>query len=176
MAKSDSERDRIVTTESMNSEARVRLSDALRGKGAHLSFDEAVRDFPEALINSKPEHVPYSFWHMLEHIRITQWDLFRYFADPKHVSPDWPAEYWPPQDTTTDSAGWNSTIEQYRADLAACIEFLRDPAVNLLAPLAHTRNRSVLRSAYMIVDHTAYHLGEFVMARQMLGYWKSELG
>lgn len=167
--------DKSVTVDSMNEEARVRLVDALQGKGAHLSFDQAVRDFPERLMNQKPANVPYTFWHQLEHIRITQWDLFRYIADPKHVSPEWPKQYWPPQDGHIDVAGWDATIRQYRSDLADLLELVRDPHINLLAPVPHTRNRSVLRSAYLIVDHTAYHLGEFVMARQILGAWESEL-
>ncbi len=167
--------DGTVSIDAMNAEAKVRLVDALKGKGAHLDFDGAVRDFPERLMNEKPAHVPYTFWHQLEHIRIAQWDMFRYIVDPKHVSPDWPKGYWPAQDAKTDRAGWDRTIAQYHADLRSLVEAVSDPKVNLLAPVKHMNNRSVLRSGFIVVDHTAYHLGEFVMARQILGEWKSEL-
>jgi hypothetical protein len=164
-----------MSVEAMNREARTRLTGALEGKGAHLTFEEAVRDFPQSLMNTKPAHVPYTFWHQLEHIRITQWDMLRYIADPKHVSPDWPRGYWPDQGATTDRAGWERTIEQYLGDRADLIALAKDPEVNLLAPVAHMENRSILRSAFIIVDHTSYHLGEFVMARQIHGAWTSLL-
>jgi hypothetical protein len=55
-----------MSVEAMNREARMRLVAALEGKAAHLTFEEAVRDFPESLMNTKPAHVPYTFWHQLE--------------------------------------------------------------------------------------------------------------
>ena len=161
--------------ESANTEARVRLVAALRGKGAHLSFDEAVRDFPAKLMNEKPNNVPYSFWHQLEHIRITQWDLLKYIADPKHESSDWPAGYWPGQDATADAKAWEETIARYHADLEELVALVQNPKLQLLEPVPHMENRSIMRSTMMVVDHTAYHLGEFVMARQILGHWKSML-
>ncbi len=164
-----------VSAQQMNDEARTRLTDALETKGAHLSFANAVRDFPEKLMNEKPPHVPYSFWHQLEHIRRTQRDMIDYIKDPKYVSPEWPREYWPPQDATTDRAGWDKTVNEYLADRQEFIELVSEPETNLLAPVEHMGNRSILRSTLIIVDHTSYHLGEFVMGRQILGEWKSEL-
>ncbi|HUX12917.1 MAG TPA: DinB family protein [Spirochaetia bacterium] len=158
-----------------NAETRIRLVAALRGKGAHLSFDDAIHDFPADIMNEKPNNVPYSFWHQLEHIRITQWDILKYIADPNHRSPEWPAGYWPAQSARADGAAWQKTLKQYHADLNALVALVEDPAAELLAPVAHMENRSIMRSTMIIVDHTAYHLGEFVMARQILGYWKSEL-
>jgi hypothetical protein len=163
------------TIEEMNEEARVRLVSGLEGKGAHLSFEDAVRGFPEGLMNTKPPHVPYTFWHQLEHIRITQGDMIGYILDPDHVSPEWPAGYWPPQDEQTEGKGWQKTIRSYTADRGRFIELLRDSKRNLLARVKHLGNRSILRCTLIIIDHTAYHLGEFVMGRQILGAWESEL-
>lgn len=161
--------------EAANAEAGVRLVSALRGKGAHLGFDEAIRDFPAKLMNEKPNHVPYSFWHQLEHIRIAQWDMVNYIEDPSHRSPDWPAGYWPAHDATADPAAWNKTIALYHSDLEELIALIENPTTELLAPVLHMENRSIMRSAMLVVDHTAYHVGEFVMARQILGHWKSML-
>lgn len=164
-----------ISAEQMNDEARKRLVSALEGKGAHLSFDGAVRDFPERLMNEKPPHVPYTFWHQLEHILRTQEDMIAYIRDPNYVSPEWPKAYWPPQDEKTDRAGWEKTIRQFHESRDRFVGLVSDPATNLLAPVKHMENRSVLRSTLIIIDHTAYHLGEFVMGRQILGEWKSEL-
>lgn len=156
-------------------EARARLADGLEGRGAHLTFEEAVRDFPDGLINAKPAHVPYSFWHQLEHIRIAQWDMLRYIQDPGHRSPDWPEGYWPAPEAAADRAGWDRTVERYLADRRELVALVRDPGVDLLAPVAHMENRSIFRAALVIIDHTAYHLGELIMGRQILGAWKSLL-
>jgi len=158
-----------------NGEAKQRLVTSLRGKGAHLSYEDAVRDFPARLINTRPDHVPYTFWHQLEHIRIAQLDMLRYIADPQYVSPPWPAGYWPDTHATADESAWKKTIAAYYADLEELITLIEDPSCNVLAPVSHMEDRSIMRSALVLVDHTAYHVGEFVMARQILGEWKSEL-
>ncbi len=164
-----------ITVDQMNEEARVRLIDGLENKGAHLSFEDAVRDFPENLMNEKPSHVPYTFWHQLEHIRRTQEDMLRYIRDPSYVAPVWPKDYWPDQSARTDRKGWDTTIRKYLADRKTFVELVADPTTNLLAPVKRLNNRSVLRCALIVIDHTAYHLGELVMGRQILGAWKSEL-
>ena len=163
------------TIAAANAEARQHLIAALEGRGAHLSFDDAIRDFPVELMNTSPAHVPYTFWHQLEHIRIAQWDLLKYITDPKHRSPNWPKEYWPERSAQADQATWDRTVAQYRADRDALTALLAEERRDLFAPVAHMENRSIMRSVLLVIDHTAYHLGEFVMARQILGAWESEL-
>ena len=158
-----------------NDEAKRRLIPALEGKGAHLTFEDAIEDFPVKLMNTKPNNVPYTFWHQLEHMRIAQWDILRYIQDPEHKSPSWPGGYWPKQGSKTDAAGWQNTIAQFFADRRELIRLIQDPECNVLEPVEHMSDRSILRQALLVVDHNAYHLGEFVMGRQILGAWKSEL-
>ena len=169
------EKEPKISVEQMNEEARKRLVTGLEGHGAHLSFDDAVQDFPERLMNEKPSHVPYTFWHQLEHILRTQEDMINYIQNQEYVSPEWPGAYWPGQDEKTDRAGWEKTIQKYHESCGRFIRLVKDPKTNLLAPVKHMKNQSILRSALIIIDHTAYHLGEFVMGRQILGAWKSEL-
>ncbi len=54
---------------------RDQLLHLLRGGNAHLTFDEAVANFPVERMNDRPPHVPYTPWHLLEHIRLAQWDI-----------------------------------------------------------------------------------------------------
>ena len=158
-----------------NNEAKRRLIPALEGKGAHLCFEEAIEDFPDKLMNQKPDNVPYTFWHQLEHMRIAQWDILRYIQDPDHQSPVWPDEYWPGQNAEADRSAWQRTVDQFLADRQELIKLIQDPGCNVLSPVKHMSNRSILRQALLVVDHTAYHLGEFVMGRQVLGAWQSAL-
>ena len=156
-------------------EAKTRLISSLRGHGAHLSVEEATAKFPPELINEKPSNVPYTFWHQLEHIRICQWDILKYVLDPAHVSPSWPAGYWPDQELTAHAETWAKTLADYASDLEELVEFIERADTDVLAPVSHNNGRSVMGSALMIIDHTSYHLGEFVMGRQVFGAWDSAL-
>ncbi len=140
-------------------------------ESAHMSLDEAVADFPVRHINTKPPNLTYSFWHILEHIRIAQTDLLEYVQAPKHVSPEWPEGYWPAPDATTDAAGWKRTIAAIKKDLRGMDKLLADPRVDVFAPVPFAKNKSVLRCAFLVLDHNAYHLGEFAILRQVMELW-----
>jgi len=62
---------------------------------AHVSFEDSVADLPKALRTRIPESLPYSIWQLVEHIRITQWDIVEFCASAAHESPPWPKGYWP---------------------------------------------------------------------------------
>lgn len=156
-------------------QAKELLAHGLRGEGAHLSLEAAVAEFPEELINTAPPNVPYTFWHQLEHIRTAQEDLWRYAADPEHVSPPWPDGYWPAAGERADRNAWEKTVQAILRDRESFIAFIIEPQRDIFAPVAHMDGGSVFRTALLAIDHTAYHLGEFVMGRQMLGHWRSEL-
>ena len=156
-------------------EAKERLVRSLQTKGAHLPFEDAVKDFPERLINEKPSNVPYTFWHQIEHIRICQWDILEYVKKPDHTSPSWPAGYWPDPAATAGKAAWDKSIEQYYSDRKDFVAMIQADNVQVLAPVQHNNGRSIMGSVLIVVDHNAYHLGEFVMGRQILGAWQSAL-
>jgi hypothetical protein len=144
----------------------------LDGHQAHMTFDDAVDDFPMNLINTRPPNVPYTPWHLLEHLRITQWDILEYTRDPKHVSPQWPEGYWPARDAQADEAKWNETIRQFRADLDAMKAIVADPNTDLFTPIPHGYGgHTVLREALLIADHNAYHIGELGILRQVMNAW-----
>ena len=39
---------------------------------------------------AKVDGVPHSPWHLLEHLRICQWDILEFSRNPDHVSPEFP--------------------------------------------------------------------------------------
>lgn len=153
---------------------RALIREVLTQERGHMGLDEAVADFPVKHINTKPPNVDYSFWHILEHLRIAQWDLLEYVQNPKHVSPEWPEGYWPAPDATTDAAGWKRTIAAIRKDLARLDRMLADPAVDLFAPVPFANDKTVLRCTFLAVDHNAYHLGEFAILRQVAKLWPKQ--
>jgi hypothetical protein len=139
-----------------------------------MSFDEAVAEFPERAINLRPPNVGYTPWQLLEHLRITQWDILEYVRDPHHASPDWPVGYWPASDATATPAQFQATVEAFRADQAALRALVSDPSTDLLAVLADTPGHTVLREIRVVADHNAYHIGEFAILRQVMGTWPAD--
>jgi hypothetical protein len=162
-----------MTTE-MSTEQSLRrhLLELLRGGSAHLDFDTAVAELPARLRGVRPEGAAHSPWEVLEHLRIAQWDILEFSRDPAHVSPEWPAGYWPAAPEPPDPEAWDRTVEAFRRDLAAMQALVEDPASDLFTPFPHGKGQTLLREALLVADHNAYHLGELVVVRRLLGAWR----
>jgi hypothetical protein len=154
------------------SSLRTELDRLLAGKGAHADFDSAVADFPAELRGVKPPGAAHSAWEILEHLRIAQWDMLEFSRDAKHVSPQWPDGYWPAKPEPDNAAAWDQSVKLFHRDLAAMRKLVADPKSDLLTPIAHGDGQTVLREALQMADHNAYHIGEFVLIRRILGAWK----
>jgi len=159
-----------------NQTLRAELDRLLSGKGAHVDFDQAIADLPANLRGAKPHGSPHSAWELLEHLRIAQWDMLEFSRNAKHVSPKWPTGYWPASVAPPDEATWNRSVEGFNDDLAAMRKLVADPASDLYTPFAHGEGQTLLREALQLADHNAYHIGELVSLRRVLGAWKSPWG
>jgi hypothetical protein len=157
----------------MGHEDRLRehLLELLGGGHAHLNFDAAVAGLPPELRGTRPPRSPHTPWRLLEHMRIAQWDILRFCIDPHHVSPEFPEGYWPAGDAPPDPDAWDRSVAAFRADLKAMMDLVADPKTDLFAPLPHGQGQTVLREALLVADHNAYHLGQFVTVRRLLGAW-----
>jgi len=143
----------------------------LRGGGAHLSFKDAVADLPARMRGRKPAGVPYTPWRLLEHMRIAQRDILEFTTNPRHVSPEFPGGYWPAGDGPPNAAAWDRSVKAFRKDLAAMAKLVKNPSTDLFAPVPHGQGQTVLREALLVADHNAYHLGQLVVLRRLLGAW-----
>lgn len=152
---------------------RRHLLDLLQGGNAHVKFEEVVKDFPQQLRGQKPPGQPHTPWRLLEHMRIAQWDIVEFSRNPKHVSPEWPDGYWPQGDAPPSAAAWEKSVKQFRADLKAMADLVADAKTDLYARLPWGEGQTVLREALLVADHNAYHLGELLMLRRLLGAWQS---
>lgn len=138
---------------------------------AHMSFAEAVKDFPAKHYNTFPPHVDYTFWHVLEHIRITQWDILDYATNPKYQELfEWPKDYWPTKNAKATKKEWDKTIAGIEKDLKAMKKLVENLETDL-----HTKipwgKAPIVREVLLVIDHNAYHLGEFAILRQVVGAW-----
>jgi hypothetical protein len=151
---------------------RQHLLELLNGGHAHADFDTAVRDMPQALRGKRPKGAEHSPWEILEHLRIAQGDILEFSRDPGHQSPDWPGGYWPATAAPPDDKAWDKCVRAFRRDLKAMCDLVAKPATDLYARIPHGNGQTVLREALLVADHNAYHLGELVLVRRLLGAWK----
>ena len=153
---------------------REHVTELLEGGHAHLNFDKATANLPIALRGSSPQNLPFSPWRLVEHMRIAQWDILQFSINPQHVSPPFPDGYWPDGDAPPDPEVWDQTIAAFQADLKTMIDLVNDPKTDLLTPFHHGEGQTLLREALLVADHNAYHLGQLVTVRRLLGAWDDE--
>ena len=151
---------------------REHLLYLLGGGGAHATFDDVVKDWPAKLRGTKPEKLPHSAWMLLEHMRIAQWDILEFSRNAKHKSPDWPAGHWPKTEAPPSAASWEESIQKFRDDLKAMQDLVANPKIDLYARISWGDGHTILREALLVADHNAYHLGQMVDLRRLLGAWK----
>ncbi len=152
---------------------REHLSKLIGGDSeAHASFRKAVADLPVPLQGAKAPNAPHTAWQLLEHMRITQHDILQFTRDAHYQSPKWPEGYWPDFEAPSEKGAWEKSVQQFAADAAAFRQIVNDPATDLTAPLSHGDGQTVMREALLIADHTAYHVGQLILLRILLGAWK----
>jgi hypothetical protein len=150
---------------------RQHLVSLLRSENAHVNFNAAIAKLPAKLRGVRPAGASHSPWEVLEHIRLAQWDILEFSRNPKHVSPAWPAGYWPPDPAPPDSKAWDKSVKSVQADLEAMIALVEEPKTDLFARIPHGEGQTILREALLVADHNAYHVGELVLLRRLLGAW-----
>jgi DinB superfamily len=151
---------------------REHLLYLLKGGGAHAGFDAAVEGLPIAVQGKRPAGAEHSPWEILEHMRLAQWDILEFSRNPKHTSPEWPGGYWPKTESPPNKTAWGKTVKAFRGDLEAMCQLVSRESTDLFARIPHGDGQTILREALLIADHNAYHLGEMVLVRRLLGAWK----
>lgn len=157
----------------MNEKAlREHLGNLLSGGGAHLDWKTTFRGIPPKLRGVRPSGLPYSIWELLEHLRIAQWDILEFSRDAKHVSPVWPAGYWPAAPAPPNGKAWDKSLKSFAQGLATMQKLVASPKTDLFARIPHGTGQTILREALLVADHNAYHLGQVLTVRRILGIWK----
>lgn len=143
----------------------------LSSRQAHVDLDTAFGDLPQELQGRKSEVLSFTPWQLLEHMRMAQWDILEFTRNAKHVSPEFPAGYWPMTEAPPDDGSWSESVASFRSDLNAMVDLVSNPMTDLFATIPHGTGQTVLREALLVADHNAYHLGQLVLVRRGLGCW-----
>lgn len=144
----------------------------LEGGQAHATFDGAVKGLPAALRGKRPKGAEHSPWEILEHMRIAQQDILEFSINPKYAARAWPDAYWPKSPKPPNDKAWAKSVRAFHADLEAMQKLVAAESTDLYARIPHGDGQTILREALLIADHNAYHLGELVLVRRLLGAWK----
>ena len=152
-------------------EIRDALARALDWEDAHAGFDAAVAGAPLALLGRVPGGFAHSIWQLAEHVRLAQRDILDFCRDPEYRERAWPDDYWPPSAAPPDEQSWARCLDAVREDRAALAHLVRDSARSLVAEIPHGQGQTILREVLLVIDHTAYHVGQIVAVRKALGAW-----
>jgi len=151
---------------------RQQLVNLLSSKEAHADFEAVIKDLPASARGQRPKGAEHSPWELLEHLRIAQQDILDFCVNPKYESLEWPGGYWPKGPAPASEAEWVKSVEDYRKDLNAFCDLVRAESTDLFAKIPHGDGQTILREALLAADHNAYHVGQFVLVRRLLGVWK----
>lgn len=173
MATADSKKS---TTE--HEELIKQLLALLDGGQAHATFADAVTDFPVGLRGGVPAGLPYSAWQLLEHMRLSLRDILNFSAPPTggYQELPWPDAYWPKEKAPASEEAWDQSVAAIDEDLEKFKGLLLKPDADLTKPFRWGTGQNLLREALLIADHQAYHIGELIVLRRLLGAWPTQAG
>jgi len=158
---------------SNNDSLRRHLVRSLDWPDAHVNFDAAIERLPARLRGVRPPGLAHSPWQLLEHLRFTQHDILEFCRNPEYP---WPADYWPKAVAPPSPRAWTASVTAFRDDLAALRRLAEDPAIDLFAAIPHGSGQTYLRELLLVADHNAYHVGQLVVVRRLLGAWPAKTG
>lgn len=150
---------------------RETLLSFLKGGNAYMPFSEIVSNFPEKQINTSFPNGTYTPWQLLEHVRITQWDILDFITNPNYQEISWPDDYWPAKTKKATKKDWKKTIEKYQKDNLSLQKIVKNPKTDFYSKIPHGTGQTIFREILLICDHNAYHLGEFAIMRQVMNTW-----
>jgi hypothetical protein len=156
---------------SKDTQLRQHLLSLLNEGNAHATFEQAIEGLPPEKRGIRPEGLDHSAWELLEHLRIAQWDILDFSRNPKYEERKWPDDYWPKSPAPPSDAAWDKSVEGFRSDLKELCDLVADESTDLFARIPHGDGQTILREALLTADHNAYHVGQLVLVRKLLGVW-----
>jgi hypothetical protein len=150
---------------------RRQLAQLLTWSDAHVNFDDAVAGLPVGARGKVPRGLPYSPWQLVEHMRLAQADILEFCVSRHYKEKRWPEDYWPASAAPPSRRAWSASLAGFRKDRRAIERLATNPRRDLIARVPAGTGQTVLREVVLAADHTAYHVGQLVAVRRLLGHW-----
>ena len=147
------------------------IAKLLDWEDAHAGFDAAVAGVPEEYRGKRAgAHSP---WELLEHMRLAQHDILDFSRNSDYHEMEWPKDYWPESPAPPSAAAWDASVAAFHRDREALKQMALDTSLDLMQKIPHGTGQTYLRQLVLTADHSAYHVGQLVLVRKLLGIWKS---
>ena len=151
------------------SKIRERLSKHLEGGEAFLPVTEMLKKISFDEINTRPAHLPYSFYEMFFHLTFTQKDIVKFSCSDDYIEPKWPDFYWPKEKVCKNAEDWETLKAEYITDRNRFKNFLLNEENNLTLPVKNGNGeQTLLREVMLVIEHTAYHSGQLLVIMRLL--------
>ena len=147
------------------------LAKVVAWEDGHVGFDKAVAGVPEHMRGTQVSGL-HSPWELVEHLRITQHDILDFCRNKDYEEMEWPRDYWPPTPAPPSPSAWDESVGQFKRDRESLQQMASDPNLDLTARIPHGNGQTYMRELVLAADHSAYHIGQLVLVRQLLGIWK----
>jgi hypothetical protein len=161
------------TQDERDAALRALLARVLDWEDAHVNFDSAIDGLPAKLRGVTPDGLPYSIWQLVEHLRLVQYDILDFCVNAGYEERAFPDDYWPKTVEPPSARAWDKSVAGLRRDRKALADLAGDAKIDLFAKIPHGAGQTYLRELVLVADHTAYHVGEIVAIRRLLGAWRS---
>ena len=148
---------------------RNQLIGSLKGERAHISFDQAIAEFPFDLAGQQVINLEHTAWQLVYHLWFCQWDILDFMINPEYKYHEFPSGYWPKQPGPASEKIWQQTINNFRQDQRTVISMIKDPEIELSDTLPYDRKKTYFREYLILIDHNSYHIGQLVDIRMLLG-------
>ena len=155
----------------MDDPFRQLLQKVLAWEDAHVGFDRAVADVPPNLRGKQPQGLPYSLWQLIDHLRLAQHDILDFCRNANYREMKWPDDYWPPSPEPPSAEAWEKSVAGYKADRKTLEQIAADTKLDLAARIPHGSGQTYMRELLLVADHNAYHVGQIILVRRLLGCW-----
>ena len=150
---------------------RRQLVDSFHDARVHAGFEQIFAEIPANLRNEKPAGQTFTLWRLLVHLRLGAIDFLDACRVPGYVEPPVPEGFWTDEHATADEAAWERDLAGYHTAMREFEALLLDPSTDLFSPIPGSDGRTILRQALGCLDHNAYHLGQALLLRRLLGIW-----
>ncbi|WP_018478810.1 DinB family protein [Pontibacter roseus] len=151
---------------------RKQLTQLLRGGEAFRPVEEVLQGITAAEAGQTVQQLPYTIWQLMEHLRFALYDILEFSRNPAYTAPAWPDDYWVSETAPADQAKLEASLQAIQEGIEQMVQRVQDTTQDLFTPFAHGDGQNLLREAMLIAEHNAYHLGEIVVLRRLLGNWE----
>lgn len=150
---------------------RQHLVKLLQGGQSYTPLQDQITGIPFEDAGKNIDGLPYNIYRVMEHIRLSQYDLLNFSRNPDYKYIKWPDDYWPDSDAPASPEAWEQTVQTILDDRQAMIDLVQDESRDLLEPFPWGEGQTLLREAMLVAEHNAYHAGQILVMRRLLGIW-----